>query len=86
MVVGTGLVWATWAFGFTDFWVASLAVGLAPPPAGAVIGYNMGRPVDASYGGFEQRLEMPRMAMTMTHDDQNRPIPGVRCDLVTLRS
>ena len=62
-----------------------LVLSVALPPAGAVIGYNIGRPADASYGGFEQRLEMPRMVMTVTHDGLNRPVSGVRCDLVTLR-
>jgi hypothetical protein len=85
MVAEAGVIWATQASGFIELTVPSLVVAFALPPAGAVIGYNMGRPARASLGGIEQRLEMPRMAMTMTHDELNQPVSGVRCDLVTLR-
>jgi hypothetical protein len=85
MVAEAGVIWATQASGFIELTAPSLVVAFALPPAGAVIGYNMGRPAGTSLGGIEQRLEMPRMAMTMTHDEWNRPVSGVRCDLVTLR-
>jgi hypothetical protein len=85
MVAEAGVIWATQASGFIELTAPSLVVAFALPPAGAVIGYNMGRPTETSLGGIEQRLEMPRMAMTMTHDEWNRPVSGVRCDLVTLR-
>jgi hypothetical protein len=61
------------------------ALGAVLPPAGAVIGYNLGRPADASYGSIERRLEMPRMGLTMMRDEQNHPVTGFRCDLVSLR-
>ena len=77
-----GFVWATQVAPLSP---PMYAFAAALPPAGAVIGYNIGRPADASYGGFEQRLEMPRMEMTMTHDELNRPVSGVRCDLVSLK-
>lgn len=82
MAAEVGLMWVVTR---SDIGSPLTALALALPPAGAVIGYNMGRPTGANYGGFEQRLEMPRMAMTMTRDGLNRPVPGVRCDLVTLR-
>ena len=55
------------------------------PPVGAVIGYNLGRPRDAEYGWLEQHLDMPRMAMTVTHDEFMHPVAGVKCDLLSAR-
>ena len=62
--------------------IASMIVG---PPTGAILGYNLTRPRNTEVGWLEQHLDVPRMAMTMSHDEFNQPVAGVRCDLLTAR-
>jgi hypothetical protein len=61
------------------------AVALTAQPVGAVIGYNLGRPRDAEYGWLQRHMDVPRMAMTVSHDELNQPVAGVKCDLLAAR-
>jgi hypothetical protein len=60
-------------------------VAVAMPPIGAVAGYNLSRPRATRTTWIEQRLDMPRVAMTLAPDELNRPVPGLRCDIVNLK-
>ena len=61
------------------------AVGAIASPVGAVLVYSLTRSQYSEYGWLEQRLDVPRMAMTISHDEFNQPVAGVKCDFLAAR-
>jgi hypothetical protein len=73
------------AAGNSSYTPASLAVALALPPAGAVIGYNLGPRRQEEHGWIERRLQMPQVSPAICLDEFNRPVVGFRCQLLSAR-
>lgn len=60
-------------------------VALALPPAGAVIGYNLGPRRQEQYGWIERRLRIPQVSAAVCRDEFNRPVAVLRCELLSAR-